>query len=44
MAMFERKKEATERECPFCLSQIPIKATRCMYCTSEVPPVAAAVV
>lgn len=44
MAVFERKKEATERECPQCLSQIPIKAKRCMYCTSEVPPVAASVV
>jgi large conductance mechanosensitive channel len=33
-----RNKEATERECPECLSQIPIKAHRCMYCTSEVAP------
>jgi len=24
------------RECPFCLSQIPLKATRCPHCTSEV--------
>jgi large conductance mechanosensitive channel len=31
--------EPTERECPFCLSQIPIKATRCAHCTSEVQPV-----
>lgn len=44
LAMFDRKKEATERECPQCLSQIPVKARRCMYCTSEVPPVAASVV
>jgi large conductance mechanosensitive channel len=44
LAMFDRKKEATERECPQCLSQIPVKARRCMYCTSEVPPVAAGVV
>ncbi|MCR5662772.1 MAG: large conductance mechanosensitive channel protein MscL [bacterium] len=29
----------TTRECPECLSQIPIKAKRCMYCTAEVPPV-----
>src|SRR6266566_943835 len=29
---------ATTRECPFCLSTIPIKATRCAYCTSQVPP------
>ncbi len=25
----------TEKECPFCLKQIPIKATRCPYCTSH---------
>ena len=25
----------TEKECPRCLSQVPIKATRCKYCTSE---------
>lgn len=28
--------EATTRECPFCLSKIPIKARRCAFCTSEV--------
>jgi len=27
--------DPTEKECPHCLSQIPIKATRCKYCTSE---------
>jgi large conductance mechanosensitive channel protein len=26
---------ATTRECPFCFSVIPIKATRCPNCTSE---------
>jgi large conductance mechanosensitive channel len=34
----EKPKEAaapTTRECPFCLSVIPIKATRCPHCTSE---------
>jgi large conductance mechanosensitive channel len=36
--MSERKKDATERECPECLSQIPVAARRCMYCTAEVPP------
>jgi large conductance mechanosensitive channel len=35
-----RQKEATERDCPECLSSIPVKARRCMYCTAEVPPVA----
>ncbi len=24
------------RDCPFCLSAIPVKATRCAHCTSEV--------
>jgi large conductance mechanosensitive channel len=23
------------RECPHCLSAVPMKATRCMYCTSD---------
>ncbi len=26
------------RDCPFCLSKIPLKATRCLACTSEVKP------
>ncbi len=34
-----RKKEATERDCPECLSSIPVGAKRCMYCTAEVPPI-----
>jgi large conductance mechanosensitive channel len=35
----QRDKEATERACPECTSQIPIAATRCMFCTVQVPPV-----
>ncbi|OFX14745.1 MAG: mechanosensitive ion channel protein MscL [Alphaproteobacteria bacterium RIFOXYD12_FULL_60_8] len=27
--------EPTEKECPYCVSKIPIKATRCPHCTSE---------
>jgi large conductance mechanosensitive channel len=27
--------EPTTKECPHCLSEIPIKATRCAFCTSE---------
>ncbi|MEO3826663.1 large conductance mechanosensitive channel protein MscL [Actinomadura sp. B10D3] len=34
----DRGKEATERGCPQCLSEIPIKARRCRYCTAEVVP------
>jgi large conductance mechanosensitive channel len=30
--------EVTVRECPYCLSSIPAKASRCSFCTSEVPP------
>ena len=26
----------TTKECPFCASAIPLKATRCPHCTSEV--------
>ena len=29
--------EATTRECPYCISKIPAKATRCAFCTAEVP-------
>ena len=34
-----RNKVATERDCPECLSAIPVAATRCKYCTAVVPPV-----
>jgi large conductance mechanosensitive channel len=27
--------EPTTKACPYCLSEIPIKATRCPHCTSE---------
>ncbi|MDQ6421336.1 large-conductance mechanosensitive channel protein MscL [Paenibacillus sp. LHD-117] len=27
--------DPTEKECPYCLSQVPIKATRCKHCTSH---------
>jgi len=37
-----RPKEAvTTRDCPYCLSSIPIAATRCPACTSQVEPVEA---
>lgn len=29
---------ASTRECPHCLSAMPLKATRCAHCTSDVPP------
>ena len=41
MNKLERKKDEpapapTTKECPFCLSSIPLKATKCAHCTSEV--------
>jgi large conductance mechanosensitive channel len=38
MARADKDKEATERECPECLSEIPLAARRCMYCTAESTP------
>jgi large conductance mechanosensitive channel len=39
----ERKKlkhpvAPTTKECPFCHETIPLAATRCGYCTSQLPP------
>jgi len=35
------KAALTTRECPACCNQIPVKATRCGFCTSTVTPVSA---
>lgn len=32
----EEKKEPTTKKCPFCCSEIDIKATRCPHCTSVI--------
>ncbi len=40
-AFANRNQAATTRECPECLSTIPVGAKRCMYCTAEVAPVQA---
>lgn len=40
IGFFDRDKEATEKECPECLSDIPVAARRCAFCTavlSQVP-------
>ncbi|HYB87405.1 MAG TPA: large conductance mechanosensitive channel protein MscL [Streptosporangiaceae bacterium] len=34
----ERNADATERPCPECLSDIPVAATRCKFCTAAVEP------
>ena len=38
LARIQRKQEATDRECPECLSEIPVRATRCRFCTATVTP------
>jgi large conductance mechanosensitive channel len=41
MARFKPKEvEAppATRDCPYCLSSVPLMATRCAYCTSPLPP------
>ena len=40
-ALTQRNKVATERECPECLSSIPVAARRCKFCTAPVPVAAA---
>ena len=32
----EAPKEPTTKKCPYCLSEINIKATRCPHCTSQI--------
>ncbi|HKV84639.1 MAG TPA: large conductance mechanosensitive channel protein MscL [Ktedonobacterales bacterium] len=44
-ALMNRRKselpvDPTTRECPYCLSSIPLKASRCAFCTAEVPATA----
>ena len=31
--------EEESRECPECLSEIPVKARRCAFCTAQVEPI-----
>lgn len=40
MAMHKTKpsEAPTTRDCPYCLSSVPLQATRCAYCTSPLPP------
>jgi large conductance mechanosensitive channel len=34
--------EVTMRDCPECLSSVPVRARRCLYCTAEIGTAAAA--
>ena len=34
---FRKAAEAKTKDCPYCLSQIPVKAVRCGHCTSDLP-------
>jgi large conductance mechanosensitive channel len=40
MAMHKAKTPdaPTTRDCPYCLSSVPLMASRCAYCTSPLPP------
>ncbi len=40
---FKKKEEVidaliSDRECPYCLDKVPLAATKCRSCTSELPP------
>jgi large conductance mechanosensitive channel len=35
LSLFTKGKEATEKQCPECLSDIPVAARRCAFCTAE---------
>jgi large conductance mechanosensitive channel len=41
-AKSEPPADPTVRNCPACLSEVPIAATRCAFCTSDLPPATAA--
>ncbi|MCW2882922.1 MAG: large conductance mechanosensitive channel protein [Sphaerisporangium sp.] len=41
ISFFDRDKKTTEKECPECLSDIPIDARRCAFCTVELTVVPA---
>lgn len=33
-----KEEAATTKPCPFCLTEVPLAATRCASCASELPP------
>ena len=36
LARVQAKEEATTKECPQCLSEVPLAATRCKFCTQAI--------
>jgi large conductance mechanosensitive channel len=38
LGMLDRNKAATTKQCPECISDVPVEARRCMYCTVELVP------
>jgi large conductance mechanosensitive channel len=42
IGFFDRDKKAAEKECPECLSDIPVDARRCAFCTAELSRIPAA--
>ncbi|MEV7005898.1 large conductance mechanosensitive channel protein MscL [Streptosporangium sp. NPDC051022] len=42
ISFFDRNKQATEKKCPECISDIPVEASRCAFCTAVLSPVVAA--
>ncbi len=40
VARFEKEEDPTTHGCPHCLTEIPLAASRCPACTSEVTPAA----
>ncbi|MFI6298640.1 large conductance mechanosensitive channel protein MscL [Nonomuraea sp. NPDC050790] len=38
VSLFERDQAVTTRQCPDCLSDVPVEARRCAHCTVELVP------
>ncbi|HEU5159038.1 MAG TPA: MscL family protein [Streptosporangiaceae bacterium] len=38
LALLDRHQEQSERDCPECMSAIPMAARRCKFCTAQVVP------
>ncbi len=38
-----KEEAATTKPCPFCLTEVPLAATRCASCASELPPADASI-